>query len=84
MNEAITYNSYGECFYNAQEAGYDCVPACMIFDGNYRRKYFFGGIVQSSMSPDIMNRSAFGPDGMLMWLQNRRFICHLTSSQIPV
>ncbi|WP_075999935.1 FAD-dependent oxidoreductase [Pseudohalioglobus lutimaris] len=66
MNEAITYNSYGECFYNARKAGYDCVPAYMIFDGNYRKKYFFGGIVQSSMSPDFMNRSAFGPDGMLI------------------
>ncbi|RLQ21064.1 FAD-dependent oxidoreductase [Seongchinamella sediminis] len=66
MNEAITYNSYGECFYNAKEAGYDCVPAYMIFDGNYRKKYFFGGIVQSSMSPDFMNRSAFGPNGMLI------------------
>jgi 3-oxosteroid 1-dehydrogenase len=65
MNEAITYNSYGECFYNAQKAGFDCVPAYMIFDGNYRQKYFFGGIPQSSMTPDFMNRSAFGPDGML-------------------
>lgn len=65
MNEAITYNSYGECFYNAQKAGFDCVPAYMIFDGNYRKKYFFGGIPQSSMSPDFMNRSAIGPDGML-------------------
>lgn len=65
MNEAITYNSYGECFYNAQKDGFDCVPAYMIFDGNYRKKYFFGGIVQSGMSPDFMNPSAFGPDGML-------------------
>ncbi|MCB1696565.1 MAG: FAD-dependent oxidoreductase [Halioglobus sp.] len=70
MNEAITYNSYGECFYKAREAGYDCVPAYMIFDGNYRKKYFFGGIVQSSMSPDFMNRSAFGPEGMLIKAQS--------------
>ena len=66
MNEAITYNSYGECFYNALEAGFDCVPAYMIFDGNYRQKYFFGGIPQSSMAPDFLNRSAFGRDGMLI------------------
>lgn len=66
MNEAITYNSYGECFYNALQAGYDCVPAYMIFDGNYRKKYFFGGLPQSSMSPDCMNPSAFGPGGMLV------------------
>lgn len=70
MNEAITYNSYGECFYKAREAGYDCVPAYMIFDGNYRKKYFFGGIVQSSVSPDFMNRSAFGPEGMLIKAQS--------------
>jgi 3-oxosteroid 1-dehydrogenase len=62
MNEAITYNSYGECFYNAQKEGYDCVPAYMIFDGNY----FFGGMPQSTMFPDFITRSSFGPDGMLI------------------
>ncbi|MEH6550347.1 MAG: FAD-dependent oxidoreductase [Pseudomonadales bacterium] len=70
MNEAITYNSYGECFYNAQKAGFDCVPAYMIFDGNYRKKYFFGGIPQAAMSPDYMNGSAIGDGKMLTKAQS--------------
>jgi 3-oxosteroid 1-dehydrogenase len=65
MNEAITYNSYGECFYNASAAGSDCVPATMIFDATYREKYIFGGMPQSSMSPDFMNKAMVGENGTL-------------------
>lgn len=65
MNESITYNSFGECFYNASANGSDCVPAVMIFDAEYRSKYIFGGMAQSSMSPDYMNKANFGENAML-------------------
>lgn len=65
MNESITYNSFGECFYNASANGSDCVPAIMIFDAEYRSKYIFGGMAQSSMSPDFMNKANFGENAML-------------------
>jgi len=65
MNESITYNSYGECMYEAKLRGVDCVPAYVIFDGQYRRKYLFAGLVQSSLSPDWLNKKIFGPNGML-------------------
>jgi len=65
MNEAITYNSYGECFYGAQQRGHDCFPAYVIFDGDYRSKYIFGGMPQSSLSPDWMNKGMLGADGVL-------------------
>uniref|UniRef100_UPI003562D4A2 FAD-dependent oxidoreductase n=1 Tax=Sphingomonas sp. TaxID=28214 RepID=UPI003562D4A2 len=65
MNEAITYNSYGKCIYGEKYDLRDRVPAYVIFDATYRSKYIFGGLLQSRMSPDWMNRDAFGPDGML-------------------
>ena len=65
MNESITYNSYGECMYKAKQRGFDCVPAYVIFDGQYRQKYLFAGLVQSRLSPDWMNKKLFGPKGML-------------------
>ena len=65
MNESITYNSYGECIYQAQQRGHDCIPAFVIFDGRYRRKYPFAGLVQSGFSPDKANPRLFGPGGML-------------------
>lgn len=65
MNEAITYNSYGECFYRAKERGHDCFPAYVIFDSTYRQRYIFGGMAQSSMSPDWMNSSMVGKKGAL-------------------
>ena len=65
MNESITYNSYGECIYSAKESGFDCVPAYVIFDGRYRKKYLFAGLVSSGLSPDWMNKKLFGPNGML-------------------
>lgn len=65
MNEAITYNSYGKCVYGEDYSIRDRVPAFIIFDRTYRKKYMFGGLLQPAMSPDWMNRSAFGKDGLL-------------------
>jgi 3-oxosteroid 1-dehydrogenase len=65
MNESITYNSYGKCMYGEDYDLRDRVPAYVIFDSRYRSRYMFGGLLQSSMSPDWMNPGAFGPKGML-------------------
>lgn len=66
MNESITYNSYGDCFYDAHKKGHDCFPAFVILDGHYRENYMFGGLVQGSMSPDYMNKSMIGEGKMLV------------------
>lgn len=65
MNEAITYNSYGKCVYGEDYSIQDRVPAFIIFDRAYRKKYMFGGLLQASMSPDWMNPGAFGANGLL-------------------
>jgi 3-oxosteroid 1-dehydrogenase len=51
--------------YSAKQRGFDCVPAYVIFDGQYRQKYLFAGLPQSKLSPDWMNKKLFGPNGML-------------------
>lgn len=65
MNEAITYNSYGKCIYGEDYTLRDRVPAFIVFDRSYRDRYMFAGLLQATMSPDWMNRDAFGPDGLL-------------------
>ena len=65
MNETITYNSYGKSIYGEDYSREDRVPAFIIFDRTYRQKYMFGGLLQSSMSPDWLTPSAFGEEGLL-------------------
>jgi len=65
MNEAITYNSYGKSIYGEDYSREDRVPAYIVFDRTYRQKYMFGGLLQSSMSPDWLTPSAFGENGLL-------------------
>ena len=59
MNEAITYNSYGEKFYGARSQGHDCIPAFAIFDSRYRKNYMFGPLLQRSYTPDWVHRRLF-------------------------
>ena len=66
MNESITYNSYGDCFYRACKEGKDVFPAYCIFDSHYRKKYMFAGLVQAELSPDFMNRAMIGEGKMLI------------------
>ena len=66
MNESITYNSYGDCFYGASEKGHDVFPAYCILDSHYRKKYMFGGVVQGEAMPDFMSKSMVGDDKMLI------------------
>ncbi len=65
MNESITYNSYGECIYGSKDTSAPQFPAFVVFDSNYRKKFPFGELLQSSVMPDWMRPSAFGPDGLL-------------------
>lgn len=60
MNESITYNSYGDCMYGAQDRGDESFPAYVIFDSTYRKKYIFAGLVQGAFSPDIFNSAFIG------------------------
>lgn len=66
MNESITYNSYGDCFYGAHEKGHDVFPAYCILDSHYRQKYMFGGVVQGEAMPDFMSKGMIGDDKMLI------------------
>lgn len=66
MNEAITYNSYGDCFYAAHGKGHDVFPAFCILDAHYRKKYMFGGVVQGEAMPDSMNKDLIGDGKMLV------------------
>lgn len=66
MNESITYNSYGQCMYGEDYHAGGRVPAFVIFDRRYRKKYMFAGLLQSALSPDWMNRSAFEEGGLLV------------------
>ena len=59
MNEAITYNSFGEEFYGARARGHDCFPAYAVFDNRYRKNYMFGPLLQSSYTPDWMHKELF-------------------------
>lgn len=66
MNESITYNSYGDCFYAAHQKGHDVFPAYCILDAHYRKKYMFGGVVQGEAMPDFMNKQMIGEGKMLI------------------
>lgn len=66
MNEAITYNSYGDCFYEAHGKGHDVFPAYCILDAHYRKKYMFGGVVQGEAMPDSMSKDMIGDGKMLV------------------
>lgn len=66
MNEAITYNSYGDCFYDAYNKGHDVFPAYCILDAHYRKKYMFGGVVQGEAMPDRMSKDMIGDGKMLV------------------
>ncbi len=65
MNESITYNTYGESIYGGREGRTPQLPAFVIFDSNYRKKFPFGELLQSSITPDWMRPSAFKPGGLL-------------------
>ncbi|NRA41155.1 MAG: FAD-dependent oxidoreductase [Pseudomonadales bacterium] len=66
MNESITYNSYGDCFYGAADKGHEVFPAYCILDAHYRKKYMFGGVIQGEAMPDSMSKAMIGDDKMLI------------------
>ncbi len=52
VNEAAPYIDVVKAMYANQRAGTPSVPAFMIFDAAYRRKYPCGPILQASQQPD--------------------------------
>jgi 3-oxosteroid 1-dehydrogenase len=54
VNEASPYSDIVQAMYDANTADAPSVPAYMIFDGEYRRKYPFGPLLQAAQQPDWM------------------------------
>jgi len=54
MNEAAPYNDAGKAIYRANSPEARTVPAHMIFDGVYRKKYPCGPMMPGRSTPDAM------------------------------
>ena len=54
VNEASPYSDIVQAMYDANTPAAPSVPAYMIFDGEYRRKYPFGPLLQAAQQPDWM------------------------------
>ncbi|GAB3103942.1 FAD-dependent oxidoreductase [Aestuariicella hydrocarbonica] len=53
-NEAAPYQNYGASAYTGLEEEGNAVPAYAIFDSQYRKKYLFGPMLQSEVTPDAL------------------------------
>jgi 3-oxosteroid 1-dehydrogenase len=54
VNEAAPYIDVVNAMYKANTAAAQCVPAYMVFDSTYRKKYPCGPVLQASQQPDWM------------------------------
>jgi len=54
LNEATPYNDIGKLMYAKHTPESPCVPAYMIFDGTFRKKYPCGPFFPGSQQPDWM------------------------------
>jgi 3-oxosteroid 1-dehydrogenase len=52
MNEALPYNDVGKATYRANTNGASSIPAYLVFDHNYRKKYAVGCVLQSPIHSD--------------------------------
>ncbi len=52
VNEALPYLDVVDAIYRNHRAGNPCVPAFLIFDATFRRKYPCGPLLQGSVRPD--------------------------------
>jgi 3-oxosteroid 1-dehydrogenase len=52
VNEASNYNNIGKTMYEAQAKNGKAVPACMIFDAKYRKKFPIGPVKPGMLQPD--------------------------------
>jgi 3-oxosteroid 1-dehydrogenase len=59
VNEAAPYSEFVPAMYRDQAAGGACVPAWMVFDARFRRKYPCGPVMPASMMPDSRIPPAF-------------------------
>jgi len=62
VNEASPYSDIVQAMYASNSADAPSVPAYMIFDAEYRRKYPFGPFLQATQQPDWMLPRAFRND----------------------
>lgn len=54
VNEAAPYIDVVNAMYKTNSANTPCVPAYMVFDATYRKKYPCGPVLQASQQPDWM------------------------------
>jgi 3-oxosteroid 1-dehydrogenase len=52
MNEAEPYNDVGKSMYRANTSEGQAIPAFLVFDGTYRRKYACGPMMPAFATPD--------------------------------
>jgi 3-oxosteroid 1-dehydrogenase len=52
LNEASNYNSIGKAMYEAQASTGKAIPAWMIFDARYRKKFPIGPVKPGMLQPD--------------------------------
>jgi len=52
VNEAAPYIDVVKAMYKNSAAGAPCVPAYLVFDATYRKKYPCGPVLQASQQPD--------------------------------
>ncbi len=62
MNEAAPYNEAGQAMYAANSTEASCIPAYLIFDGVYRKKYPCGPMMPGSAAPDSTLHRAYEGD----------------------
>ncbi|MFQ5352990.1 MAG: FAD-binding protein, partial [Candidatus Binatia bacterium] len=59
VNEASPYNEVVKAMYENHSNGASCVPAYMVFDTGYRKKYPCGPFLAAAQQPDWMLPKAF-------------------------
>jgi len=59
VNEGAPYIDVVNAMYTQHHAGTPCVPAHLVFDATFRKKYICGPLLQASVQPDWLVRKLF-------------------------
>jgi 3-oxosteroid 1-dehydrogenase len=59
VNEGAPYIDIVNAMYAQHQNGTPCVPAHLVFDSTFRKKYICGPLLQGSVQPDWMRRKLF-------------------------
>lgn len=59
VNEGAPYIDVVNAMYAQHHSGTPCVPAHLIFDSTFRKKYICGPLLQATVQPDWMARKLF-------------------------